>query len=185
MVKTQQINEVGYQLTVSTRIGDDLAAVAYLTLKQQGLLRVVFYEGEPSLKWFLEWFQTNDSVILGCFATALGSTTPVLAGLGWLTSICERNGVKRSEIGMVFFREWQHGSLPAEWCDQMIDFSFEQLGMSAIYGTTPEANRAAVKFSKQMGFDQFGPIPYGCTWKGKPCGTIQSVMTRAMWESGR
>lgn len=172
----------GFQVSVKTDISDELAAVAYLTMQHQELLPVIFYEGVPGLKWFLQWFAAVDAQIFGCFATpAGGGGDPVLAGLGWFIGIKELNGVRRADIGMVFFREWQIENLPAEWCQEMIDFGFHRLGLDAIYGATPELNRAACMFSVRMGFHQAGPIPMACSWKGKACGLIMSTMTRDMW----
>jgi RimJ/RimL family protein N-acetyltransferase len=175
-----------YSLETYSEIGEDLVATAYLRLKAEGLLPIVFYQGPISLAGFLDWYRNPTSKFLGCFARPdLDKSKLELCGLGWIQSISTVGGVKRGETGMVFFRNWQSHGYPREWTRQMLDFSFGPLGMDYLYGTTPEENVVAVRFSRQMGFRQFGPIPGYCNWNGQPSGAIISAMSKEEWRNGR
>jgi RimJ/RimL family protein N-acetyltransferase len=79
---------------------------------------------------------------------------------------------------MAFF----HGTRTADtYGRMMIAWSFDQLKLDALYGTTPERNRAAVRFSEKLGFELHGPLPNYCTWEGELCAAWISAMTKARW----
>ena len=184
--QVQSIKEVGAKLTVATDIGESLLGVAYLKMESQGLLSMVFWEKTPSLKGFLEWCAQPTRIICGCFThtdrSNVGAEPLVeLAGLGWITSIRERNGARRGDVGEVFWRETQAAGQTSEFGRLLLEFSFGPCKMSTLYGITPEKNIPAVRFMRHMAFQPFGPIPSLCCWNGEECGGFLSALTKERW----
>ena len=184
--QVQPIESVAPTLTVKSDIGEDLLAVAYLRMKTEQLLQMVFWEKAPTLKSFLEWCAAPNSVIVGCFTETdrsnVGSPPLIeLAGLGWLTGITMRGGKRRADAGEVFWRETQAAGLTSQFGRLLLDFAFEEVKASTIYGITPVRNVAAVRFMRHCGFESFGPIPELCCWMGETCDGYISAMTFANW----
>jgi len=134
---------------------------------------VVFSEGETSLRWFLETYRDMHVVA--------GFDGKNLTGLGWLNKVLDMGPAgRKGDCGMAFFPEvspWKKLKLGALF----IDYAFEELGLVGLFGTTPEPNRRAVRYSKKLGFKLFGPIPALSAWEGKLCGAYISSMTRQEW----
>lgn len=161
-------------------------AFGYLMLDRQDLLKRIFHEGVPSLTWFMEWAQKPDSTLLGCYKLP----DMDLRGFGWIVSTkclvgsSPENDVRKAEIGEAFFR-----GIPVQethaFGDLMIDWAFLELGMTLLLGSTPEPNRAALAYAKDMGFIFSGSIPNITLWNGRPCTARISYLTRDMWEEIR
>ena len=166
-------------------IDDTQLAWLYLQAKAEGLLEKFFYQGVPDLRWFLDYSRKPENLWL----LALKGNCPYLdsdplqiAGLGYINSITEASGCRKGEVGMLYTREYQ-GWFAKEATGFMIDYCFDKngAGLDVLYGTTPHPNRAALIFSRRMGFEQFGPIPEYAAWEGKPCGAIIDVLTKKRW----
>jgi RimJ/RimL family protein N-acetyltransferase len=63
----------------------------------------------------------------------------------------------------------------------VLHYSFEQLGLQALYGLTPSTNRGAIRFAKRLGFEpcQVKPMVY----EGQVVEGIETVLTRARWHA--
>lgn len=185
VVAAEQVNALNAQLFIKTGLTEELLAAAYLLLQRDGLLDTVWYNGAPGLSDFLRWHRDKDKLYLGAFVRPTldaGDSELHLAGLGWLWSIQGPPGGRKAEVGFAYLKEHHGTRIPEELTRQMIQYCFDDLEMDALYGTTPEPNKLAIRFSKRLGFSQVGPLPAYCTWHGQPCGAIISYMSRAQWE---
>jgi hypothetical protein len=165
---------------VVPRPSDKMLAFAYLRFDREKLLDRIFYEGVPSLTWFLQKYQ--EIPCLACYrVTGKGQADIELFGLGWIgmqeTLV---SGWKKGEIGMAFFRKTDP-RLVRDGSKLMLEYAFEGMGFDVLYGTTPEGNPAAIAHARRMGFEMHGPLEGYCTWQGVPCGAMLSVMTRERW----
>jgi len=152
---------------------DEVLAHAYLRFQADGLLPMVFSEGETSLRWFLETYRSMHVVA--------GMDGERLAGLGWLNKIIDMGTAGwKADCGMAFFPEispWSKVRLG----ELFIDCAFEELNLQGLFGTTPEPNRRALRYAKKLGFQLHGPIPAMSAWEGKICAAYISSMTRQQW----
>ena len=180
--QAQVIERVEWKLEVLSNIGDDLLAVAYLRMKNEGLLPYVFWEQVPELQAFLNWCNQSTSLVVGCFVTRSNVGAPIeLAGLGWVRDIKTRNGHRRGDAGEVFWREWQAAGVTEGFGKLLLEFAFGPCKMDYLYGITPEKNIPAVRFMRHMGFRDFGPIPGLCCLNGVECGGVLSVLGKEQW----
>lgn len=178
----ERINRLGLELFISTEIGEDLLAAAYLMMKHDGLLETVFYESVPPLWLFLSWATNPNSKFIGCFVRPTLDVDAVeMAGLGWLWQMGGVPGAMKAETGMVFLKKWQHSGIPVELAEKMLDCSFGPLGRDVLYGVTPVRNRAALLFSRKLGFKQTEPLPKYGSWHGEPTDIVMSYLEKGTW----
>ncbi len=168
-------------LIVAPALSAEMLAYAYMRFRQEDLLKFIFYEGQPGIRWFLEKYQ--ELATLGCFEQVEGQENANLLGIGWLNvqTSGEEVYMKRCEMGMAFFRgvsPWK----ALEFDRIMIEWAFNHLGIAAMYGTTPEKNPTVLACLRRLGFEMFGPIPSYALWEKKPCGVFISAMTKEEWE---
>jgi hypothetical protein len=160
-----------------------------LRFEREGLMDVIFHEGVPSLLWLLQQFMVKN-VILSCFSKSTDKYTHI--GFAWLNTAIEigNTGQKKLEVGHAYYR----GTRPRHVLTasaMSIEWIFDNRpDLVALYGTTPEPNRAACKFLRKIGLEQFGPLPaYTCYPDGNGnriiCGAILSAMTRERWKTVR
>jgi RimJ/RimL family protein N-acetyltransferase len=179
-------NRRGRELFVASEISESLLATAYLLMEKEGLLETVFYESIPSLSTYLSWLQNKTSRYLGCFIRPTLDVDDVrLAGLSWLWDIRGPVGGRRCECGMVFFREWQRDHIPEELTEKTMDYAFGPCGIDVLYGITPVRNRAAILFSRRMGFKQTAPLPMYGSWHGEPEDVVMSFLTKEEYHGRR
>ena len=172
------------QFSVSYELTEELLATAYLRYRAEDLLKIIFYEGEPSLTWFLDWSTRPTNHYLGGFMRPGLDKDPLFVGMGWFcqeTNLNEGELIK-SEVGMGFFRDYQRAGITVPVGRLMLDVAFERMGFDSLFGTTPVQNRAALAYARKLGFGLSGPIPDYTLWEGKPTGVMISHMTRAMWD---
>jgi RimJ/RimL family protein N-acetyltransferase len=183
-----QIERDGRELFVASDIGENLLGAAYLRMVHEGLLDMMFWLSAPTLRGFLDWAcSRKDVVVIGSFVADPSQGTVELAGLGWVREIQVRNGKKYADVGELFFRQYQSMGVTRDLASLMLDFAFEQVGVSALYGLTPRPNVAALRFMRAVGFEHTAEIPELAAWNGQNCPAVISWMTKAMWQvrSGR
>lgn len=165
------------------RVSDELLATAYLRLRQEGLLRYIFYAGEPSLYWFLDRYaKTKSTEVIACFKEDENRKLEMV-GLSWFNSREKvANLYDKAECGNAYFRKFHNYLDTTKAARLMTEFSFRYLGIDALFGCTPEKNRAAMLLAKRVGFEVWGPVPMYTAWEGEPCGAWISCLTRARWE---
>lgn len=164
---------------VAPELSAEMLAYAYMRFRQEGLLRLIFYEGDVGIRWFLEKY--HELSTLGCFRQKNGVENADLLGMGWLnTEVHGDSYFRRSEVGMAFFREVSPEDTLI-YSQMMLEWAFDNLKIDAMFGTTPIKNRAAVAHVRRLGFDLFGPIPSFAVWHGEPVACWISAMTKEQW----
>lgn len=165
-------------LVVAPNPSEQMLAYAYLEWERQGLNRYIWYEGVPSLSWYLENFKKM--TVLGCFKDVAGVAQ--LVGLGWLNSLTMMGGAyKKAECGMAFLP--RVGPAQTKRFGQlMIDWAITHLGLDAMHGATPVKNTAAIRYMIDLGFEHCGPVGGYCSYNGELCACEISWMMRDRWE---
>ncbi len=177
-----QINEAGLEIKLRSEIGDDLLAAAYLRLKSERLLAVVFHANPAiSLQEFLTWHRDPGMDYLGCFSSIPGvAGSTELRGLGWINQIRTHGDEKVAEVGLAFFRGLAP-NLCAEFTSMLLDYCFQSRNLAAVYGVSPVDNRVIHRFAGRMGFERFGPLPKFTSWQGRSTDAIIHCMTKSRW----
>lgn len=172
-------------LACTDRVSDELLAQSYLRFKKDGLLEQIFYEGVPSLTWFLEHFAKSGKVEILAILRENQDKTLDHVCLGWLNARTSVGSVfDKMEVGFGFFRQYHRDpALIVSATRLMIEFAFRYLHIDAMFGTTPEKNLPAVRMAKRIGFEMHGPVSHFTAWDGAPCGVYISSMSRPRWES--
>lgn len=175
---------------IDPHLDDITLAVAYMRLFEEDLLKVVWYQGVPTLKDFLAT-HTDGRTVLGCFYHEEDAppNSAVLCGLGWVGHKSVMHGYSKAETGMVFF----HKNIPDKakksrelFGKLMLKYFFDHNDIDCLFGTTPEPNRLALKYAQKLGFSLHGPIPDFVTWQGQPTAAWVSHLSKAEWlERGR
>jgi hypothetical protein len=149
---------------------DDLGKI-YYRLKSDGTYDSVFYEYDLSLSQFLRVFTDASRAPLGCYG-------PDISGLCWLNrQEILRGGYRRAEVAMGFYRGQSIERLET-FGKMAIEWAFDKLELNVILGVTPAANRAALLFSRRLGFDVVGPVRGATVWNGEACDVYISSMAR-------
>lgn len=161
---------------------------AYFTFLEEGTLPIIFYERVYGLAEFLGWAMDPKNIFLAAFEQAKDDDpdSMELRGISWINRPVAMNAagdLTKSEIGMGFFRGSKHNLAFARL---MLRWLFDHLDLDVIFGTTPEQNRAAVKFARELGFSITGPIPSFTSWHGELTGAWISSLTKQQFlDSGR
>lgn len=163
------------QLYLRPNPGDDILAVIYLQAKTEKLLGAFFWETAPSLKAFLDWCNRPDAVVVACYCGEY------IAGLGVVSSIKTRCGLKIADASELFFHKYQGADTTTGLTWLLLQYAFEDLEIDTLFGTTPAGNLAALRFLKLMGFSHSATIPNLCCWMGEPSGGIVSWRTKEDW----
>jgi RimJ/RimL family protein N-acetyltransferase len=170
-------------LCCTERVSDELLAGSYLRYKAEGLLDKIFYEGTPSLTWFMTHFAESGKVEVLAVLRENEDKKLEHLGLGWLNSRTSPGGVfDKMEVGFGFFRDYHQPELTTRATRLMIEYAFRALGISAMYAVTPAPNRAALIAERRIGFEMFGPIPHWTIWDREPCSVYMLAMTKDRWE---
>ncbi len=161
-----------------------ILAEGYLRFEKEGTLDLIYHQGNYSLTWFLNDFVTKQNAIL---ALCKGSDVIGFAWFNYLAKIGNTEFTK-AEAGIGFFRK-THPRDALLAAAMGTDWAFRELGLSVMYGITPEPNKAAVRFLERLGRDTFGPIPMFTVFPSEggylPCGAFVSSMTKLKWRSMR
>lgn len=180
--KSVQINGVGVTIHIAAKPPEHILAHAWLLLKQQDLLDTIWHVNPITISGLFEWAADPKNMIFTCLMQTAGSEEVKIVGLGWINTLTRVGDHQyKAEVGMGFLREGQVHNLPAEFCEMMLDWGFENLEMVVAYGTTPVKNHAAIAFTKKMGFETIGIAPDYSTWKGEPVDCLLTVMTHDRW----
>ena len=161
-------------LKIEPMPAEDTLARIYFRLKEENTWDQVFYEYDPTLSQFIKAFSDPQRAPLGCYG-------PDISGMIWLNrQETLRGDYRRGDTAMAFFRGQSIERLEA-FTRMAIEWAFDHLKLDVIVGSTPAPNRAAVLFSKRMGFHVFGPIKDATVWNGKPCDVYMSSLSRDEW----
>jgi RimJ/RimL family protein N-acetyltransferase len=96
VVFEQQLNSVGYELSIISNLDESLLATAYLIMEKERLLGKVFYQKVPTVSEFLGWMKTSNSVNCGCF---IRDVQLVDAAHSNQVSLSRKEGAERSQSG--------------------------------------------------------------------------------------
>lgn len=156
-------------------------AKAYMQFLADKTFESIFYERPLSLSEFLNWTLNPKTLILGAF-TGFGADAR-FCGIAWVNQPVDMGGdLKKSEIGMGFFRHLG-GDQALAFGRLMLRWVFEKLDLAVLFGTTPKQNRAAIQYSKKLGFSGVC-IPHYTTWRGRMTDVWISYMTAEAWAAG-
>jgi RimJ/RimL family protein N-acetyltransferase len=185
LTKNQENPEV-YEyknLVVMPARSDELLASAYLRLKSEELIGVLFYEKIPTLCEFLSMYMRPGMVNLGSWVRTGDQVQ--LAGIGSLDIPKDiGGGHRKGEASMVFFKEFQRRDVTLDSARLWIQWGFDQQNLSVIHGCTPVVNKSALRFMKSLGFEYArDPIKAFTTHKGELCDVVISWMTKERWEN--
>ena len=86
------------------------------------------------------------------------------------------------DVGWAAFKKWHDFSTTVRAGRLMAEYSFRSLGATALFGSTPVKNRAAVLAAGRVGFELYGPVPNYTVWEGEPCAVMISALTKERWE---
>ncbi len=176
-------------LIASPDLTDDLLATAYLRFKADNLIQTIYYEGEPGINGWMRQMGNPETIRLGAFADRgkkgiRGEKGVVFCGMAWvLNRQTLGNYMTKAEVGFGFFR---HVATPREKVQlgkMMTQALFERFNIDVLIGTTPVDNRAAMEYSKSVGYGLHGPIPNYVTWEGALSDVAVSVLTKQEWQS--
>ena len=168
-------------LIVAPNPTEQMLAYAYLEFERQGLNKWIWYEGVPSLSWYLAEFKKM--TVLGCYADVDG--TAQIRGLGWINTLTLMGGnFKKAEVGMAFFSQVKNVDTMC-YGNMMVDWAITHLGLDAMFGTTPVKNPAAMRYMRHLNFSHCGPVENYCSFNGELCACEISWMTREKWERVR
>jgi len=179
--KNEGIYTLG-RFVVAPLLSVDLYATAYLRMKQEKVLDVLYYERDPGLPKFLGIMSTPGVTNIGCFVKHEDGRVDFV-GLGHIgVPIVLPNGQKKAEISVAFFKDWQRRSVTFPLAQMMIEWTFDRADIDFLFGTTPERNPAMVKFLKALGFGHTAePVPHFTCWQGELCGAVLSWLDAERW----
>ena|SRR5215472_7189784 len=170
-------------LLISPCTDDYELAKTYIEFHEQGILKYWFHQGIPNLSFFVARMLESQSVCLKTEIVENGYKR--IIGLGHVDKPMATSSTRpytKSELSEAFVRcippqVTLHGA------ELMIEYAFLVTGCRVFYGTTPERNRAALRFMKALGFEYMKePLPYYTSYNGEECGVILSWMTRERWQ---
>ncbi len=175
------------RLIISPGLTDKMLCQLYLAWEAEGTLPVIFHQkgGVPSLLDFMLEYLDPKQATLGCWRQNEAGTWE-LVGCMWVNHFFEIGaGFRRADVGMGFLREHTVGAQAVRFAQLGIEWSFDHLDVEVLGGMTPANNRAAVIFSRKLGFDVCGPIPAAVSWKGELAEGYLSTMTKQRWAEVR
>ena len=152
--------------SISPDLDDNQIARAYIRFHDEKLLPVIFSQGIPTIKAFLNLHDQKSVKFLGGFvypSPTLDSTG--FAGMGWLSNL--QHG--RGEVGFGYFREYWGRGIPLALTRLMVQYCFEELNLDALYGSIPVSNIFGRKLAREIGFTEVGPLPIWSQWRGVRC----------------
>ena len=164
----------------------DLIATAYLQMKREGTLALLYYEGDIGLQRFLSVMTNPACINYACLVKGADGGVD-LAGIGHIAiPQVLPNGRKKAEISVAFHKQWQRRDITLPLAQMMVEWTFDRSDVDYLYGTTPAPNRAMLAFMRRLGFGHSAePIPNYTCWQGEPCGVYVSWMDAERWKAVR
>ena len=143
---------------------DDLLIQAYLRMKAEHLLGLVFPEaGETKTAGQFMAEMSGKPMVLG-----FSKVAKELIGIGWLWDVrwtAETN--KKASCAFFYFRKWWGTSEIEELSRFALQWWFCKLGLSVLFGPQQSANVRARRFAEKLGFKKVADIPqFFCNNKG-------------------
>lgn len=169
---------------VAPLLNIDLIATAYLRMKREGVLDVLYYECDPGLPKVLAVMTDPATINFGCFVKRDEAMTDFV-GIGHIAApLILPNGQKKAEISVAFFKDWQRRSVTFPLAQLMIEWVFDRSDIDYLFGTTPEPNRAMLRFIKSLGFGHTAEaVPNFTCWRGEMVGVYISWMDKKRWDA--
>lgn len=172
-------------LVVTPYVTDETLAKAYLMMKAEGTLGTVFFQNVPTLSSFLADSLVGDKrITLGAFRLH-GEKEPELCGLGWVFDSVKMGDFVKAECGMWFAAGQTVKTDNLTFGHMMLDMFFNHYSVDVIQGTTPEANKLALRFARKLGMALYGPVENFCVWGGELAAVWFSVLTKQEWQERR
>lgn len=167
-----------------------ILAIAYLEMEKEGILDTVFHEVPIDIEYFIGEYKKN-KVILACFVqtknTGDAAKDLEFAGLAWFNATWKLgdSGMNKAEVGIFFFKRFQKRRWTLTLSAMCAEWVFDHLPVYALFGTTPEPNKAACYFFRALGFDSVGPLRDYTTYPGVkgPVAVYISHMNKDDWQS--
>jgi len=168
-------------LIVTPTVPELYIAKFYIMMVEEGIIDTVFFQSRPSLRDFLEESLTpGRRLTLGCFRDR-GERGIELCGLGWAFNSLKIGNFLRCECGMAFSTRQSRKTDNVTFGKLMLQSFFQVHNVDAIYGSTPEPNKLALRYSAKLGFSLHGPIPDACSWKGVLTPVWISYLSKNQW----
>lgn len=169
-------------LIVTPAVTEIHLAQAYIRMQEEDTLSTVFYQGVPTLQDFLAEYLTHGRrITLGCFRAIEGESKLEFCGLGWVFGAVTMDKYSRAETGMVFFKRQSSRLDNLTFGHMMLSSFFNNYKIDAIFGTTPEPNRLALRYAQKLGMQLIGPVPNYATWHGEMTAGWISHISRSQW----
>lgn len=156
-----------------------LIAEAYLLMKAQGLLEILYYQSIPDLATHMQLMLSEKTVFLAGFRRT-DLYTKFIGFSVVVESDCMGHGWKRAEQSCLFFKEFQRRDITTPVANLMMRWVFERTDTDFLFGVTPEPNRAMVRFARSLGYEM-SRVPNAATFNGEPCAALISSMSEAQW----
>lgn len=146
---------------------DDLLEVHTIMVRDR-LMDIVFYDGSCRQPGDFVRFARSDANLF--FVVYDDDNTPMAAW--WLTDFSGR----AARIHFCVFRRYfrQSFDIGEAVCHYVLDSQY----LDALYGITPECNRAAVRFIKTLGFRQLATLPHAVDFNGRIVSGVLTIKER-------
>lgn len=184
MTAQEQNNKLGLELSIQRFPSETALATAYILLAGEGLLSLLYHHRTPpTLSEFLAEAKAHDRIHYCCFAKEIGTDAIEIAGLGFATKLMplgEGAGF-RANVGQAFRKKFWARDVAKELAILCVDDGFEKCGIDVMYGYTPVANPAAVRFITKLGFHKLCVAPKYDVFNGAPCDVVISCVTKEQW----
>ena len=167
---------------------ENLLAKAFLKFEEDGIMDRIWYAGSVSIGWFINEYSKNKAILALWVKTRNSGSIDKdldLAGLAWFNEKYQIGDSKlcKAEVGIGFLRAFQKRSITLPLAAMACEWALDNLGVYALFGTTPEPNVAAIRFFKQLGWGSVGPIPNYTTFPdvADPVGVYISFTSQKDW----
>lgn len=150
-----------------------IMAVIWREIERDSLHKVTFYDGSiQTAEQFIQYMQSGKTLPVVAFSDA----APM--GFAWLTEI---NGFRAFAHFCMLRIAW--GSHSREIARQILDYWWSLASdtgpvLQLIMGMTPEANKPALRFIRQLGFNIVGTVPKICRGVDGPMPGVLSYIER-------
>ena len=163
---------------------EDELVQLYVKLKNEGLWDIVFHEATDfTLLKFMNFFSSGAGLMQILVVTD-GKGFYDSAGMAWIGDLALCSGkLTRGTGSFVFFKDFQRPHYTDEFCDLLLSYWFEELGLDIILGVTPEPNRPALLYIKRSGFKELARIPNYTTYAGEVVSGVVTSMTKAEYKA--
>lgn len=163
--------------------GEVVLPLIYKQMKDEGTFEMFFHDF-PDLTFgqFVRVLsEASEQVHAVCLME--GEQIRDIAALAMLTDVRVTDTVKRALGNFLLFKSYWGSDDAARVGAVILDAWFQHLNVVA--GVTPELNERALRFIERMGFVRLGTIPNFAAYRGKPCGSVATFLTRRLWMETR